>query len=137
MFIFLSIIFSATSIDFIHIKEKKAELLIVTAIIFVLLMSDHQFLFGFVFSPFLLLWKMWKIVGGREWGGDGGGEGRVEMFGRVNNRSITYRSVHEKCVYFPKTATAFTQKFWMKVKPAMFLFYQFYIATFVLWYSWH
>ena len=45
---------------------------------------------------------------------------------RLNNRSVTYRSVHEKGVYFSKTATAFTQKFWMKVKPVMF-----HIAIFV------
>ena len=54
-------------------KEKKLKLLIA---IFVLLLSDHQFLFGFVFSPFLLLWKMWKIV-------DGG----VERFARVTENT--------------------------------------------------
>ena len=47
-------------------KEKEKLKLLIA--IFVLLMSDHQFLFGFVFSPFLLLWKMWKIIDGREWG---------------------------------------------------------------------
>ena len=47
-----------TSIHFIPIK-------IFFFAIFVLLMSDHQFLFGFVFPPLPLLWKMWKIVDGQ------------------------------------------------------------------------
>ena len=79
-------------------------------------MSDHQFLFAFVFSPFHFLWKIWKIVDGREWGC-----GRVT----VNMPKQSLHHVHEKGIYFSKTATAFTQKFWMKGKPAMFLFYQF------------
>ena len=100
-----------TSIDFIHIKKKQPKLLI-----FVLFMSGHQFLFGFEFSPFLLLRKMWKIVEGREWLCLRGSAGL--QLTRLNNRFITYMSVHEKGVYFSKTATAFTQKFWMKVKPS-------------------
>ena len=72
---------------------------------------------------------MWKIVDGREWVG--------LSFGRVTvntpKQSLHHIRVHEKCVYFSKTVTALTQTFWIKVKPAMFLFYQFYTAIFVLW----
>ena len=53
-------------------KEKKTKAEITDChrelIILVLLMPDHQFLFGFVFTSFLLLWKMWKIVDCRKCG---------------------------------------------------------------------
>ena len=51
-----------TSIDFIPIKKRKAEITDCHCelIIFVLLMSDHQFLFGFVFPLFFFFGRRGK-----------------------------------------------------------------------------
>ena len=104
-FFFLSIIFSANAhfASIIHhqhsfytYKEKKNKAGFTDChcelISFVLLMSDHQFLFGFVCLPFLLLWKMWQIIDGREWRWGG-----VERFGRVTVN--TPKSLHHVKVF--------------------------------------
>ena len=79
-------------------------------------MTDHQFLFGFVFSPFLL-WKMWTKVYSREWG--------LERLSRVtvntpnlfclNNRSITY--LYMRGVYiFQRPISIFSIAFTQNVR---------------------